>query len=243
MDLIEEYADAAFKKPLKEQFEYIRDIESSTLLLDKHKVSIMEVINKRRRVKWHCGCYKYKKRADFYGLVNDTSLELEPYNPNTCIILWCGESQYFFTKKDIIGVFRKALLHADGLNWEPELPKNPYTNVEFNLGQLIGCCEFVRGIDDVVDLFRILRYDMNVFKKVFKDRGEKTCIYRYLFDMEQDKFDEMCDNASDAVDEFKKLYKETKDRKNLIPYLVTYQKKLSEQRSRQALDILNLLIS
>lgn len=239
MDFTQVYVDTALAKPLKEQFKYIAEIESSKLFNKDHKNAIMSLINSYRRKRWYVRCWIYRYMASKTECVNEQSLDMCEYNMDDCIILRSPTGvRHFFTKGDIIGVFKEHLLKTNGLSWEPEQPKNPYTNVILNLGQIIGCCEFVRGECNLIDLYRICDYDVENMKKAYGLRGKRIAMFKYLYGLEDEEFKQICENHCEDSN-FKALYEETKERCNLVPYIFFIQMKINMSNNSVANVILN----
>ena len=69
-------------------------------------------------------------KTDF--LLNNINLQTK----NVIVINDKNSLKYWlFTKRDIISIFKLALLHRDDFIPEPMIPKNPYNNLEFTKEQ------------------------------------------------------------------------------------------------------------
>lgn len=64
--------------------------------------------------------------------------------------LWDNQSSryYCFTINDIIGVFKSSLISDDN----PVHPKNPYTNLEFTIGQIVEIYKFLQSNRDRIPI-------------------------------------------------------------------------------------------
>jgi hypothetical protein len=85
------------------------------------------------------------------------------------IVSWVEKRVYTFEAYTLMKDITERLLHHDGFFEEPQVPRNPFTNIPFTESQTISVWNSLSRagipVSSAFTLFRTSRYDMKKFKK------------------------------------------------------------------------------
>ena len=141
---------------------------------------------------------KYRK---FKHYCSETDLCLEPLsniNSRFIISISQGETIYKFRIHDLVRLIENGLIYAPDLFSDPQLAKNPYTNLEFTICDLyqiyFHMVEIKMKIPTIFHLYYVSGFDitvlMNNYEAILRDKS----IQKNTEDMEdEDKYDEIMD--------------------------------------------------
>ena len=120
----------------------IHRINENLFLSKKDKDNIIKKLYQKLKIRMMMKKIIFRKRNYYiqnYDYSDQISLSLEPltnYSNKDLIKIYDFKKIWVFTNIDIIRIFRSSIMNQDNFFALPKIPKNPFTNQEFNYGQL-----------------------------------------------------------------------------------------------------------
>jgi hypothetical protein len=150
---------------------------TSSIFDRKDKATEIETLFlKNQRMRWICRKFiaRLRKRVMDKRAVGDTDLfTMCPIPDNQCIRVYDTMTRcvYFFHAHTMSKLIIRALLYGTYGIADPQSPKNPYTNIEWNIWQLISItnqllltgAQHCKPIPFVLLLFRKCNFNINYF--------------------------------------------------------------------------------
>lgn len=131
--------------------------------------------------------------------INEYSLFLDLYsnilNKNNIKIVDENNKSYLFTKNELINIFKFSLLNQIELFPDPKIPKNPWTNKNFTLTQIIQIYNniSVNFLPLCIILFKNSQFNINEFRFRNLSYLKYQAVYSYVNNMSDKLFDEYLD--------------------------------------------------
>ena len=134
--------------------------------------------------------YRFKKYTVFEKETDLCLNNLTNYPENQKITLIHYKKKYIFRISDLINIWVKSLSSNGDLYPEPRLPKNPYTNLEFNLGHLANIYLHARKLDFNIPILITLFWQNSLDMEKFRTEGypmlKEAAVRNYMCDNSQE---------------------------------------------------------
>ena len=139
------------------------------------------------------------KRVKLYGFDSDLCLEpLTSLNQKFVVPIIHGKTKYLFRIHDLIRLIENGMLYAPNLFSEPQIAKNPHTNIEFTCTDLYNI--YFHALDARIKLpylfhlFFLSEFDTNRLLENYETVIRDEVLRKKSVDMsEYDKYDEIID--------------------------------------------------
>jgi len=104
-------------------------------------------------------------------------------NVENSVLIYQNDALYYFSISDLINILKTSLLHTSMyFIADPQIPKNPYTNIEFSHAILFKIYWFIRKSDYKMPILLQLYYNTNFDKKQFLYKYEAVVRDIYIGD-------------------------------------------------------------
>lgn len=118
-------------------------------------LEIEKMFLKNQRMRWICRKFiaRVRRRIMDKRVVGDTDLyTMSPIPSNQCIRVYdvTTRSVYLFHKNTMVKLLERALLYGVYGIAAPQAPKNPYTNIKWNIWQLINITSQIMCVNALV---------------------------------------------------------------------------------------------
>lgn len=180
-------------KKRNEKYQLYNHILKNPLYDDNSKQLFKEFIEKNEKIKSICYKFYFKLKNKVAKKGNTTDIYLteniEDMNPNNIITIYKKEFIWRFDMEQISQVIDKSLYYSYGLFPEPKLPKNPFTNIEFNPYELYKIHSILKSNNKssiYFDLFRLYKFNLLEFTEncysILKQKSIENTIKDYQKD-------------------------------------------------------------
>lgn len=178
---------------IKEKYQEYNQVLDNPLYDDNSKQLFKEFIEKNEKIKSMCYKFYFKLKNKVSKIANTTDIYLtdniEDMDPNNLITIYKKEFIWCFDMDQISQVIDKSLYYSYGLFPEPKLPKNPFTNIEFNLYELYKIHSMLKSNNKssiYFDLFRLYKFNLFEFTEncylILKHKSIENTIKDYQKD-------------------------------------------------------------
>ena len=123
----------------------------------------------------------------------DTDLfmnSLDSFKPNHTFRLLQAGTKYKFRITDLLKIWSIALAHCCSFRPRPQLPKNPYTNIEFDLGQLANIYLHAKKLDFNIPILITLFWQNSLDLEKFRTEGypmlKEAAVTNYMCDSDDE---------------------------------------------------------
>ena len=162
-------------------------------LYDNNKQLFKEFIFKNEKIKSMCYKFYFKLKRNVLKTGNTTDIYLteniEDMEQKQIITIYKKEFIWRFDMDQISQVIDKSLYYSYGLFAEPKWPKNPFTNMEFNLYELYKIHSMLKSNNKssiYFDLFRLYKFNLFEFTEncypILKQKSIENTIKDYQKD-------------------------------------------------------------
>ena len=187
--------------------DYIKNfIEENPFMKKEDKKKVLEIYKINIKLKRIIDkiINKYRQRKSYEKSINTSFLSLESIftSKNTIKIMEnsCNKS-YTFTKNELTQIFKQALISQSECFPNPKIPSNPWTNIEFNMKQLIYIYNLIEcnKTPIIIRLFKQSGFDIDVFTKInYRFLSHLAC-ETYIKDVSDEDFEEVFDDFLDDI--------------------------------------------
>lgn len=221
------YISAYFDKihSITKKHNLIQSIKDNYFLTDEHIVKTLEKIEDYEKhyhiikrfltkcIQRHRYSQESYNKTDF--LLNNINLQTK----NVIVINDKKSLKYWlFTKRDIISIFKLALLHREDFVPEPMIPKNPYNNLEFTKEQLFYIYYKLNSLSyrlpTILYLFEDSDYNIEIFEKLYDRYLLSSSTQSYIDNLEYDEFIEILERLSNSLLDNTISFRNIEDRKD-----------------------------
>ena len=221
------YISAYFDKihSITKKYNLINSVKQNYFLTDEYIVKTLEKIydyDKKYYVikRFLSKCiqrHRYSKES-----YNKTDFLLNNINIETKDVIVINDKKslkyWLFTTKDIISIFKLALLNRDDFIPEPMIPKNPYNNLDFTNEQLFYIYYKLYKnnfrLPTILYLFDDSNYNIEIFEKLYDRYLLTASTQSYIDNLEYDEFIEILERLSNTILENTICFHNIKDRKD-----------------------------
>ena len=134
--------------------------------LEKAQI-VMSLLHSNQTLRWKWKIFLTKARILRFEKLNETDpITLEPIRQPIVFHSFSQQKTYTFEAESFAKNLHKKLIHNDGQLSLPQQPKNPYTNEDFTLAQLISLLSQARNYGHsswAIEAFISTRYDLTSF--------------------------------------------------------------------------------
>ncbi len=146
--------------------------------------------------------YKSRKIIDM-NIETDLCLNsMEEIGKNSKMNIIVDGSKYQFRYSDLFRIFKTSLTKNEMLFVEPEIPKNPYTNLKFTIPEMYHIYLSMKDtrytIPECIERFFKYNLDMSLYCFEYHGQLKDMAIDNYISNMEKDDF---FDNLQDMFEE------------------------------------------
>jgi hypothetical protein len=132
--------------------------------------SVLSLLDQNQVLRWKFKNFLNKVRILRFSKVNTADpITLEPFKYPVSFPSFKQQKRFTFEAESFIKHCHKKLLNNEGEIPAPQFPKNPLTNEEFTLTQLMGLLDQCRQVSQtswVIEAFIECQYDMTTFLAV-----------------------------------------------------------------------------
>jgi len=146
--------------------------------------------------KTYDGFTKFARLWRWYKARNasvDTDLfmnSLDSFKPSQTFRLLQAGTKYNFRITDLLKIWSMSLANCCSFHPRPQLPKNPYTNLEFNLGHLANIYLHARKLDFNIPILITLFWQNSLDMEKFRTEGypmlKEAAVRNYMCDNSQE---------------------------------------------------------
>lgn len=191
--IMREFGDKNYKK----MYKYINSIMNNDFMTTQQKQKVKDRVLQFRRARWlkmkfvhKLNKIKMMKRIP----INKTFLDLDDVNPdaNDYIRFQTKNTVYAFKPADIIGLFSSSFALHDYTDPTPKIAKNPYTSIEFTLGEIVYLFDqlTIRGIKLplMLEIYKTTRYNFDKFCCMTYEILEENATREYIESLDMTEF-------------------------------------------------------
>ena len=106
------------------------------LYSNENKLEFRTFLEKNFKLKFICYKFYFKLKNNISRYANDTDIFQQPFNNDKTITIHKKEFIWRFSLEDINSIITKSLTFSNSFFPNPKFPKNPYTNIIFNILEL-----------------------------------------------------------------------------------------------------------
>jgi len=178
------FLQSSFYFPIPPEFAFgMNETRSTRIETHIYKNQTFRWKMKRLIHKWLLGRIK--------TINNDDIVTCEPPVKPIIIYDWSNRARYTFEASTLYRDFREKIFKAENLFVNSQLPKNPFTNQTYSLGQLHFITEGLlrHGISDwALQGLRSVEYSLPRFKIVYKSATQREVLKRCLTDVKNTEY-------------------------------------------------------